>query len=1632
MNTDGRQTWWESLRHFGLVLSPNEVTRLEADRDVPPLPRYRIDQLRREMNRLEAEQISTREFAAWVLQNVCDFGTESGNGWQRGASVPLEYRHALITGESLRPQHLWTGENGGVVPVFFDDSKRLGQGRSRKTVGDCIQWLRRARRPLTLLTNGRQWRLVFAGLDFDAACEWDTGLWFEEGEPGAQLEALRRLLHPDLFDLPTKDDEPPLLAAIHASRRGQSELSSILGERVREAVETLVRAHGDALNRGDLNASGADIYRAAVRVVMRMVVILFAESRDLLPRATPIYHDAYGLQGLFDSLQRVAVRGRGRLEHRLAAWPRVLALFRLIYEGSHHEALEIPQYGGDLFEPGDPESPDPMIRALSVFERACFDPERQPMPDVAVYRMLELLTRTQVRVRQGRATTRTTVPVDFSDLSSEYIGILYEGLLDYELRTAPEDEPMVFLAVGDEPALPMSRLEAMEDRQIKDLFETLKETRDEGDEETEAKKSEDEAAEEDIEETEEMLEGEPEPEEEPGDHEPIEAARRRALAWTQKACVAAGLVRKPRGPLTPEKQMAFDRQIEAKARQLVRRVVLPGEWYLVRWGGTRKGAGTFYTRPQLAVPTVHRTLRPLAYTPPTGPDGEPDREAPAQQWTPKKPEEILARKVCDPGCGSGSFLVASVRFLTDAVYAALHAHGRLAGDWRRPMDELLGVTESAEEHLDALRLPCRPEDDDFESRTKAILRRYVVERCIYGVDIDPLAVELCKLSLWIETMDRDLPFSFLDHKIRCGNSLVGTWFDQFQDYPVMAWEREGGDKNHDRFVHHFREYTIQRGKKKGQTSRGGDKWTQTIKDMRNELIKPELKVWIQSYQENTLPFMREGYTLANLHSDILVAFEQLHGLPVNETSKRQELYQNNILSNQAFQRLKEAFDTWCAIWFWPGNQVHIAPTPRDFLNPKKETRQIVAELTQRYRFFHWELAFPEVFIGLRSGFDAVVGNPPWDIQKPNSKEFFSNVDPLYRTYGKQEALRKQTEYFTRSEAIELDWLDYSARLKALSNWVKNIAYPFGDPQENSDTFSLTRSRKENEALHLVWRKQRTKRRGYANPEHPFRHQGSADINTYKMFLEAALVLSCRQSRIGLILPSGVHNDLESFPLRLKWLPWLDTLAKFDNERRIFEGLEHNSKFDVIHIDKGKEKGEFQAAFFSWMDAKPLENLEDYVQILDRDFVMLVSPTSLSIPEIRDPYDKRILQKLYDNGRLLGRDFRPVSEFHLTNDSTLFSHEGELPVYQGGMIWLYDHRYNYYDDRTHKPIRGKLEDVDLRHCYPMKPKNWVSIEAYKRRFKDRKLDGRWHFEFYRIAYRIQSSRSNQRTFVSTLLPPGCVTGNSLSVIVHKDDVALLLLLACLNSFVHDFNVRTKVSSNINNFYIPQFVQPVITRDSAIEKAIIKNVLALVSTSVVFEPLFQRVNHSYLNNTHPDWNLLSFAITRSERLRLSAINDALILDAFNLSLDEVSYLLSTFPGVDSKLELELRQTTLTFVAFQHLKRIGPEQFLTCNNGEGWMLPETLRLADYGLGHDDRAKKHQPVASRLGPRFYDWQLEQDPEESWRECELHARNLLGEEGYRKLLEEIEGKEEKEGGKGGRDVRGEEAMPVQGRLFET
>ncbi len=820
---------WEYLYHSGLLLDAARLHTLAKDLP-PPLDDYTEGQLRQRGSAVLDGSGDVSPFVAFVLERVCGFGGAKGT-WTRGANVSPAWSRRAVTGESVKPRHLWQGRHGATLPVFLDDSRHLGRGRSRRVVSQALGWLRAGSQRLALLTNGRQWRLLFAGLDYDASCEWDLDLWFQEGELSPQVTALRALLRPELWIPETDAGDPSLLQAIRETRKGQAELSEVLGERVREAVEVLIQGHGDVLKEQCADVDPADIYRAACRVAMRLVVILFAEARELLPRENALYHESYGLNGLLERLQRDAAHGVA-MAQSYGAWPRTLALFRLVWEGSHFPDLPVTQYGGELFAPGN-DGADALTRALAVYETACF--ETEAMSDQDVYEMLRLLTRTTVRIRQGRSSIRAAAPVDFSDLSSEYIGVLYEGLLDYELKTAPPGDPVIFLAAGDHPALPLSRLEDMDDGALKALFENLKDTSKAAEDTDEDEGAGDAEAGEDMglgelfndDESHSEVRDDETPYVADGSEE-RQRSRTRAETWARRAAEVAGLVRNARGKARTE---AFENQLRDKARKLVSRVVLPGEWYLVRWGGTRKGRGTFHTRPGLAIPTVQRTLRPLAFDPPLA-QGKPDADALAARWTPKLPEEILGLTVCDPACGSGTFPLAALRFLTDALYDSLQHHGRIEPEGEHALVRMLGIGDEGDAAADSLAdelIPCRPNDDEFEPRLKAVLRRYVVERCIYAVDLDPLAVELCRLSLWIETMDRTLPFGFLDHKIKCGNALIGAWFDQFRHYPTMAWKnRDGGDKGHGNGVHFEKAAR-----------------TKALKDFVERKLKPDLKSFLQ-------------------------------------------------------------------------------------------------------------------------------------------------------------------------------------------------------------------------------------------------------------------------------------------------------------------------------------------------------------------------------------------------------------------------------------------------------------------------------------------------------------------------------------------------------------------------------------------------------------------------------------------------------------------------------------------------------------------------------------------------------------------------------------------------------------------
>lgn len=1651
---------WAQLKHGGLLLSPAKLDEF-FPAAAPVMREFAAEKLRRALTAFDGSNESLSSLLDYILQDLSGLPADE---WQKAQGVDSRWAVRSFTGAQIKPRRLWLGPNGETLAVFVPDdggsrqfASRLGVGRSRQLLGRVVEWLRRTGQALALVTNGRQWRLVQAGSDHDAWCEWDIDLWFNEGQPSAQTEVWRTLLNRKT--LLAEQGQSLLLQAISASRKGQAELSSVLGERVRQGVEELITASHIAIEQAQQQGQAhdyKDLYVAGSRIIMRCIITLFAEARGLVPVDNPIYQQAYSLEGLRHQMDRRAGgRGNERLSQGRSAWPRLIGLFNLIHEGSAHERLTVPRYGGALFESGNPGSDDGISRALALLESS-----QNLVSDLQVHKLLRLLTRTKMKVRQGRGSRWVDAPVDFSTLSSEYIGILYEGLLDFELKQAADNDPVIFLAVGNQPALTLSQLEAMDDKAIKQLFEALKkkdkagdDSGDEGDEDAE-ETADSEESEENADEETESVEDDSQEEIVASDDSAEELILSedhlvRANTWLQRAAQIAGLVKKPRGRKANATGDEEQHALEKAGKQLCVRMVAPGQFFLVRWGGTRKGAGTFYTRPQLAAPTVRRTLQPLAYEAVRSEiDSRTGLDA-VVEWAPKKPEQILALKVCDPAMGSGSFLAGALRYLTEALTQSLFHHKLI----ERSEDG--GVPRMADGKLAELLsdelTKLNPKDDGFEEALRAQLKRHIVENCLYGVDLDPLAVELGRMALWVETMDRDLPFGFLDHKLKVGNALVGTWFDTYRDYPALAWEREGGDKDYqknkpDNLINHG--YEDAKGKRKG------DVFTYAIK-ARSKAVPEQLQALLSGQMT-----LEGNLDAGNVHDELLKVFKKLHRLPVHESEKRAEVYRNEVLNNPHYHALKARMDLWCALWFWPGEQIELAPLPREFANPNEHALAIASEVARRQRFFHWELEFPDVFTATQDGFDALLGNPPWEIQKPNSKEFFSNHDPLYRAYGKQEALAKQLEYFCAWPQLEHDWIAYNASLKGMSNWAKYVGKPFGDrvtedkngkKKHDLNLGSGRNSFEASAAVHKKWLQQRKKNKGFADTAHPFLHQGSADLNTYKLFLELSHALLRGQGRLGMIVPSGIYTDKGTTDLRELFLSQCDWqwLFGFENREGIFD-IHRSFKFCPLIVQKGGQTEAIRAAFMH-RNVDDWEQAERHVLAYPRARVEEFSPYSKAILEIRSEQDLRVLQKIYANGVLLGDQsengwgIKYAREFDMTNDSKLFpprpkwEEKGYRPDQYGHWLkgpWRDHHGPQHILEREPGLVLSRdglqaiaveqIEDVALPlyegrmiNQFDFSEKGWVSGKGRKAvwrdiSFADKTIEPQYLMGLadYRGSADEESkampglkagflaigSATNSRSMFSGLVA-NFPAGNSVAVLQSSDPVRTIALMTALNSFAYDFTLRNRLGGlNLNYFVVAETPVPDFAGTELVELARVGARLCLPNKA--FAQDWQK-----MRSTSRGWKKL-FALTMHERLRLKAINEAICAVKFGLDIAEFLTVLEScdlplnelsgdrtkrlnpkgFWRIDKDKDPELRHTILSLIAFHDLQEKGLDAFLAQNNGEGWMIPEQLRLADYGLGHDDRAQEYQPVASLLGPRFYDWQLNEDVERSWQECAAHA----------------------------------------------
>lgn len=643
-------------------------------------------------------------------------------------------------GETLRPDFALVGPYGsdtaGQAQLLIAsypseqslDKSVIGKHWKATPATRMMELLHGSGVPLGLVTNGEQWMLVYAPRgETTGYASWYAALWLDEP---IILRALHSLLHVRRFFGVSADST--LLGLLKESAQDQQEVTDQLGYQVREAVEVLLQSF-DALDKESnrlllKEVSETALYEAALTVMMRLVFLFSAEERGLLHLGKPLYDDNYAVSTLQEQLQEVADRsGEEVLERRFDAWARLLATFRAVHGGIQHQDLLMQAYGGSLFNPDR----YPFLEGRpvnSTWRNTLAEP--LAVNNRVVLHLLNSLQRLRTKVGAGGGMVETR-RVSFRALGVEQIGHVYEGLLDHTAVRASEPVLGIKGTRKKEPEIPLSILEAHLSQGQEKLIDFLKD---------ETGRS--------VQTLRKALEG-------------------GSLFDDHKLLIASGHDETLLARLRPFsgfiREDSFERPL----------VVLADSVYVTA-GSTRRSTGTHYTPPSLTEPIVQYTLEPLVY------EG-PSEGLPREKWKLKSPKEILALRVCDMAMGSGAFLVQACRYLAERLVEAWE------NEEKEHQDEVL-ITPDGQFSVGSPRERLIPAD---ANERISIARRIVADRCLYGVDINPMAVEMAKLSIWLITVDANRPFTFLDHAFKCGDSLLGiTSLEQLANFSL----RPGGIK----------------------------------------------------------------------------------------------------------------------------------------------------------------------------------------------------------------------------------------------------------------------------------------------------------------------------------------------------------------------------------------------------------------------------------------------------------------------------------------------------------------------------------------------------------------------------------------------------------------------------------------------------------------------------------------------------------------------------------------------------------------------------------------------------------------------------------------------------------------------
>ena len=885
----------------------------------------------------------------------------------------------------------------------------------------------------------------------------------------------------------------------------------------------------------------------------------------------------------------------------------------------------------------------------------------------------------------------------------------------------------------------------------------------------------------------------------------------------------------------------------------------------------RKDSGSFFTPQELVDLIVDRTLKPLAEerlqafeekAAQLKSDRRPKAHRKAELLKLDPAEAVLNLKVLDPAMGSGHFLVTAVDFLSDYIAELIEyvpaVPEWLDGGYVSPLVERVAtvrreILHRAEESNWVL--------DEAQLTDQAIIRRMVLKRCIYGVDKNRLTVELAKVSLWLHSFTVGAPLSFLDHHLRCGDSLIGLRVTE-------------GMKDLRRLSSLFTSSAIAA----AEAATDGMLLIEEMSDADVTEVRASVALF-EGVQETTAELRGLLDFLCGLRW--LTAGKKKRETTAFEEPLKQTLGQH---LEDAYALLAKGPD---------GVATKMSTGEKSAWTEFKRIWEDARSTADREGFLHWEVAFPGVWRSWQNtrpegGFDAVIGNPPWDRIKLQEVEWFATrareIALAPTAAARRTAIRQLRE---RGDALADDFEDAKARAYTLSHLARSSGH-----------FPLL---------------------------------GRGDINLYSLFVERAMSLIKSNGFVGLLTPSGIYADKNAalFFRLVSTKGQVTGLFDFENRKIFFKDIHASQKFCALVFGGDSRRFDHTECAFFLHDVKKIHDKDRCFPLTPDDFSR-VNPNTGTAPVFRSRRDAEITCRIYERHAVLvnrssGTEIKTwpmkyTRMFDMTNDSGLFrsreeleEKEGAWPIggnrfnstvgewlalYEGKMVQAYDHRAKSVvvnPKNLNRPARGVPATLN-QHQNPNwlpNPQFWVprnEISFPKTR--------------YLLTFKDATAPTNARSMIAALIP-GSGVGNTLPIISIDGQSAydVAILLANFNAIPFDYVARQKIQGQHLNLYIveqltivpPDWYETIHFGPKTASQVVREAVLELTYTAHDMAPFARDMG--YVDETGKvrppfSWN-------EERRLYLRSKLDAVFFHLYGITnRDDARYIYSTFPIVERR--------------------------------------------------------------------------------------------------------------------------------------